>query len=57
MSSELERLDDLSPDESVGVFGGSGQWIEIGTVKDIREKFARIEALEAENARLRNLPA
>lgn len=32
----VERLDSVSPDESIGVFGGSGQWIEVCTVAEFR---------------------
>ncbi|MEN0115382.1 MAG: hypothetical protein AAGD15_01560 [Agrobacterium cavarae] len=40
-SEELKRksmaFDDMSPDESIGAFGGSGQWVELCTVRDLRE--------------------
>jgi len=32
----VELLDDLPPNESVGAYGGSGQWVEIATVQDLR---------------------
>ncbi|NTA79917.1 hypothetical protein G6L13_05385 [Agrobacterium tumefaciens] len=40
-SEELKRkataFDDMSPDESIGAFGGSGQWVELCTVRDMRK--------------------
>ena len=39
-SEELKRkavaFDDMSPDESIGAYGGSGQWVELCTVRDLR---------------------
>ncbi|UWF67339.1 MULTISPECIES: hypothetical protein [unclassified Brucella] len=32
----IERFDSADPTESIGCFGGSGQWIELGTVEEIR---------------------
>ena len=36
MRKALERFDSVAPDESIGCYGGSGQWIELGTVADLR---------------------
>lgn len=32
----VERFDSVSPSESIGAFGGSGQWVELCTVADLR---------------------
>lgn len=32
----IERFDDFSPDETIGAFGGSGQWVELMTVGELR---------------------
>ena len=32
----VERFDDFSPDETIGAFGGSGQWVELMTVGELR---------------------
>jgi len=32
----IDRFDSVDPSESIGCYGGSGQWIELGTVADIR---------------------
>ena len=49
-SEELKRkaiaFDDLSPDESIGAFGGSGQWVELCTVRDLRALEAALTAAE-----------
>lgn len=37
LRSMSNAMDDLSPNESVGVFSGSGVWIELATVEEIRE--------------------
>lgn len=41
---DTERFDDLSPEESIGAFDGSGQWIELCTVGDLRRALAAREA-------------
>ncbi len=49
-SEELKRksiaFDDMSPDESIGAFGGSGQWVELCTVRDLRALEAALSAAE-----------
>lgn len=46
-----EKLDNLSPDESIGAFDGSGQWIEVYTVAELRQSASEAsrvaDALEA----------
>lgn len=52
-SEELKRksiaFDDMSPDESIGAFGGSGQWVELCTVRDLRALEAALSAAEPVN--------
>ncbi|PDT71756.1 hypothetical protein CO683_00935 [Bradyrhizobium ottawaense] len=43
----LEKLDDLTLEEEVGVFGGSGQWIALGTVEQFR-RWAKSDLLRRE---------
>lgn len=49
-SEELKRkavaFDDMSPDESIGAYGGSGQWVELCTVRDLRAFEAALSAAE-----------
>ncbi|MGN6539157.1 MAG: hypothetical protein ACTHKQ_25950 [Mesorhizobium sp.] len=46
-----EKLDNLSPAESIGAFDGSGQWIEVCTVAEFRQSVSEAnrvaDALEA----------
>ena len=37
MIEAAKLFDDMSPEESIGAFGGSGQWVELFTVRDLRE--------------------
>lgn len=48
----LEKLDSLPPNESVGAFGASGQWVELGDVASVRSFLA---ALATANARVERL--
>lgn len=36
MIEAAQLFDDMSPEESIGAFGGSGQWVELCTVRDLR---------------------
>ena len=43
-SFNTEKFDDFSPDEEIGAFGGSGQWVKLCTVAELRTHPAPLDA-------------
>ncbi|WP_320196273.1 hypothetical protein RMR10_004395 [Agrobacterium rosae] len=57
MIEAAKLFDDMSPEESIGAFGGSGQWVELCTVRDLRKLEAALSTDAEPVAELQSVDA